>query len=1524
MRKNIQFSILSLLFFSALTAQNLLSNVDFESGGVGVGFSINNTGYNYIASASGSTNAGDYSFAINPQPYNTANFLTGTDHSGTGKMMLIDGSTDGGNPSFWKAGNTGGGVCGLTVGVTYTFSYWIKSISSTVTGASTQADVRATFNNANVLTSPSTTLAPLPVAGGGWVKRSYTFTPTNACVNIELKNYNTNPVGNDFAIDDISLTAPAAALALTYSAQNTSCSTTTDGAIVGYANGGTPPYTYSITGITLPTNTTGVFNNLPVGNYTISVVDAAANIVSQNNITISNASNPLIVSSNATICVGGNTTLSVNGSSSSYSWTATPADPTLTATTSATPTVSPIVNTNYTVTSSVSSTKNLVYNGDFTLGNIGFGTDYQYLASAPSGGAQKAYGIVSNPSSWFTPFSTCPDHTSGTGNMMVMDGSSSNGGNDKFWSQIVPTVAGQNYTFSYWVQTVATPNPASILVKINGVTLGTNNAPVVSTCGNWTQFTFPWNSGASTTATIEMYDTNILVAGNDFAIDDISFTTSTTCTFSKTISVTVTNLSITVPTNQAVCSGTLIPSLNFTSNQPGTTFSWTNSNPLLAIGSSGTGNITNLLAVNTTSTPIVANIIVTGSLSGCANDVKQFTITINPTPKVVVNSIEKCTGDVSPAVITATPGTPGTYSYVWTVPATVANPGNVPSINNATVAGNYSVVITNTLTGCVSASATGNLHYVINCCPNDIAIPTPETLCDNQSCTTLTASYVDEKATTSYTVASIPYAPLVPLGNAGTSLCIIDDAYSAPVVFPFKFSFYGNCYNTFQLSTNTFLTFNATNSNCVGATCPWAFTNTIPTLAQGIAAFKNSIFFPMQDTNPAISTPAATPLDIRYIVDGLAPCRKLIINVKNMPLYSCGTNQGLQESQLVLYEGTNIIDIYVKKRSVCTTWNSGSGVIGIQNNAATPTGIAAPGRNTGNWSVLGTVASPSEGWRFTPSGASQATFQWLDANGTVIGTNPSISVCPTATTTYTAQVKYTECNPTGTGTSIRTVSKPVTVEVYPDDTQTPLGIVHCAPNNTFDLTTNESVVLGSLPASDYDISYHTSLSDAQNVSNPIADPTAFPITGSSQTIFMSMQSANNICVRIKSFSITYNPCLACPTITTPSATQTLCLSADPSPFSVSTTFTGSNAISYVYFTTPQVGSNMYTGGTPLGFSTPNAGGIATLDLSPIGTAGSLPNVPGTYYIYAIANPTPADVTCRPFSEIQVVVNSVPALPTVTTPVTYCQNATATALSATGTGLLWYIAATGGTGSTTAITPSTSSTGTTSYYVSQTISGCEGPRAPILVTINATPAAPAVTTPITYCQNDTATALSASGTSLLWYASAIGGIGSAIAPTPSTLTSGTTTYFVSQTVSGCEGPPAAIAVTVNATPALPSVSTPVIYCQGATATALTATGTGLLWYTAATGGTGTATPPIPSTATAGNTTYYVSQTIFGCEGPRAPIVVTINATPALPTVTTPVTYCQGATATGLSAIGTGLLWYAAPTGGTGSSTVIVPS
>ena len=247
--------------------------------------------------------------------------------------------------------------------------------------------------------------------------------------------------------------------------------------------------------------------------------------------------------------------------------------------------------------------------------------------------------------------------------------------------------------------------------------------------------------------------------------------------------------------------------------------------------------------------------------------------------------------------------------------------------------------------------------------------------------------------------------------------------------------------------------------------------------------------------------------------------------------------------------------------------------------------------------------------------------------------------------------------------------------------------------------------------------------------------------------------------------------------------------------------------------------------------------------------------------------------------VDVTLNPQPLAPGVAS-VLYCLNQHALPLTATGTGLLWYTAATGGTGSATAPIPSTTVFGNTSYWVSQAnTNSCEGPRAEIVVTVNDLPLMPGVT-PVLYCLNQPALPLTAIGTGLLWYTAATGGIGSATAPIPSTSVFGNTSYWVSQAnTNSCEGPRAEIVVTVNDLPLMPGVA-PVLYCLNQTALPLTATGTGLLWYTAATGGTGSAIVPTPSTLLDGNTSYWVSQAnTNSCEGPRGEIIVTVNQLPA---------------------------------------------
>ena len=126
------------------------------------------------------------------------------------------------------------------------------------------------------------------------------------------------------------------------------------------------------------------------------------------------------------------------------------------------------------------------------------------------------------------------------------------------------------------------------------------------------------------------------------------------------------------------------------------------------------------------------------------------------------------------------------------------------------------------------------------------------------------------------------------------------------------------------------------------------------------------------------------------------------------------------------------------------------------------------------------------------------------------------------------------------------------------------------------------------------------------------------------------------------------------------------------------------------------------------------------------------------------------------------------------------------------------------------------------------------------------------------------------------------------------------------------------------PSIPINTTPVTYTQGDTATALTATtgigGVGLLWYTTATGGTGSSSAPTPSTATVGSTSYWVSSTNSnGCESDRVEIVVTVNAastSPAAPTTTwaTQVYTGDDKTIADIQVTGSTITWYDAPSGG----------
>ncbi len=307
-----------------------------------------------------------------------------------------------------------------------------------------------------------------------------------------------------------------------------------------------------------------------------------------------------------------------------------------------------------------------------------------------------------------------------------------------------------------------------------------------------------------------------------------------------------------------------------------------------------------------------------------------------------------------------------------------------------------------------------------------------------------------------------------------------------------------------------------------------------------------------------------------------------------------------------------------------------------------------------------------------------------------------------------------------------------------------------------------------------------------------------------------------------------------------------------------------------WYATPTGGTKLFTGNS---FTTPTL--TTTTSYYVDASNGNCPNGPRT--------------------EIIATIKTLPSLPQIaissTSPVLYCLNAPAIPLAATASTdcfLNWYTLPTGGVASNTSPTPLTTVAGSTTYYVSQTntVNGCESPRAAIIVTVNPLPTAPIVSN-ANYCNNESAVSLSATASAnctLNWYTTASGGTSSPTSPTPSTTTLGSTNYYVSQTITstGCEGPRAEIIVIVNPLPTAPITSN-IDYCHNEVAIPLTATVSAnctLNWYTIPTGGTSSATSPTPSTATVGTTKYYVSQTITatGCEGPRAEISVIINPLP----------------------------------------------
>lgn len=272
--------------------------------------------------------------------------------------------------------------------------------------------------------------------------------------------------------------------------------------------------------------------------------------------------------------------------------------------------------------------------------------------------------------------------------------------------------------------------------------------------------------------------------------------------------------------------------------------------------------------------------------------------------------------------------------------------------------------------------------------------------CDAAStCTTLEASYLKIGQTNTYKVESIAYAPPYQFNCLTNPVSVnIDDVWSDTINLPFSFCFYGNTYNSCLIGSNGTLTFDTSNPSGYAG---WQFSNNLPSTVG--ALFNNTIYGVYHDIDP--SKGGTVGWELITLTTG---CRALVASWSEIPMYSDTCNSITYTGMMVLYEDSNVIEVYIKEKNVCATWNGGNAVVGIQN-ATGSAAVVAPSRNSldTDWTVT------TEAWRFVPDGTPITTIEWYEGSGTsgpLIATSDTIDVCPTETTTYTAKVTYALCD----------------------------------------------------------------------------------------------------------------------------------------------------------------------------------------------------------------------------------------------------------------------------------------------------------------------------------------------------------------------------------------------------------------------------------------------------------------------------------------------------------------------------------
>jgi len=429
----------------------------------------------------------------------------------------------------------------------------------------------------------------------------------------------------------------------------------------------------------------------------------------------------------------------------------------------------------------------LIVNGDFSAGNTGFTSTYNY--TAPTAGSmypENLYTVYNDPTYTHGTFFG-RDHTTNTGNFMIINGSGVTPP-PSVWSETVAVLPNTDYYFSAWAVSLNSVGPyANLQFKVNGTQVGTTTGPLPARPHDnnppytWTRFYGIWNSGAATSAVVSIIDLETAFGGNDFGIDDISF--ATLSTFIKLTGPVGTD-------SQTVCKNTAISNILYTVGSGA-------AGPTVTGLPPGVTSSFNGLTLTISGTPTVAGtynftIVTTGTCNPSTAYgriiVQEQTITRTSAAATTTQTLCANTAITN---ITYSVGGTGTGASVSGLPTGVTgsySAGVFTISGTPTVAGVYNYTVTTSGT-CTAVTATGTITVNAQSISLSSAVGTnAQSVCKNSAITSIT--YTVGGTATGASVSGLPAGVT---GSYSAGVLTISGAPSAAGSFSYTVTTSGSC-----------------------------------------------------------------------------------------------------------------------------------------------------------------------------------------------------------------------------------------------------------------------------------------------------------------------------------------------------------------------------------------------------------------------------------------------------------------------------------------------------------------------------------------------------------------------------------------------------------------------------------------------------------------------------------------------------------------------------------------------------------